>query len=553
MKILSVLLSAILTLGLSGQAEAQVTFNGNYQLTPVNNGTGALVSIPIAQSGVSVTVATGSAALPLENIAGAPGAQHLYLGDDSSTNVPLGFNFPYWGQTFNNSWMYSNGLVSFTTGGIPGAGCCSGQNLPTLTDTRYNYMIAPLWTDLIDTTGQSTWVLKTPTSATYGWYNTKEYGTNNSNSFELNINSSGGISVKYANAFVQYHTVTAGMTGDLSKGEYFQYYYGQGFNIPANNPVSWGTTGSFDICLANPLASPTCAGYAQAYHDQQCSANPLYAVDCPGYAQAYHDQQCSINPLYMSDCPGYAQAYFNQQCELNGLYDRQCPNYATAYATQQLLQQQSVVSTPTTVTNTPATTSTASTGTVQVVADPVVNNVITTPSTTSTTSVSPASPVSVVNTQPSTQTVTQQAVAQSTPTTTQTATQQEQKQEQTKTEQKVADTIEKKMEPSGGKTDTKTDMKAAVAKVQKEIAKEAQGAKTIEAQVATQGLVVGSMNYVPGFDAYKNAIVPDINALLMAKQYEKPTVDNQRIQRRLSGANESKWQDMVNSQYKIGN
>ena len=58
--------------------------------------------------------------------------------------------------------------------------------------------------------------------------------------------------------------------------------------------------------------------------------------------------------------------------------------------------------------------------------------------------------------------------------------------------------------------------------VQKEIAKESKDAKTIEAQVATQGLVVGSMNFVPGFDAYKNALIPDINALLMARQYEKP-------------------------------
>jgi uncharacterized protein involved in cysteine biosynthesis len=95
-------------------------------------------------------------------------------------------------------------------------------------------------------------------------------------------------------------------------------------------------------------------------------------------------------------------------------------------------------------------------------------------------------------------------------------------------------------------------MKDAVAKVQKEIAKEAQEAKTIEAQVATQGLVVGSMNFVPGFDAYKNALIPDTNALLMARQYQKPVVDNQRVQRRLSGANELRWQQMVDSQYQIG-
>lgn len=341
MKFLAVLVTAVLVAGLGScnKAHAQVTFNGTYQVTPVNNGTGTIVSIPIGQSGLSVSVGTGSAALPLDNIAGAAGAQHLYLGDDSSTNVPLGFNFPYWGQSFNNSWMYSNGIVSFTTGNIPGAGCCSGQNLQNLANSRnttYNYMIAPLWTDLIDTTNQSTWVLKNSTSATYGWYNTREYGTNNQSSFEVNINSTGGLTVKYGGAFVGTgHTVTAGMTGNLANGEYFQYYYGQGFNISANNPVTWGTSGSFNACTANPLSSPSCPGYTAAYTTQQCTISALYSPSCPGYQVAYTTQQCSIDPLYSNTCSGYQQAYQNQQCALNPLYSTQCSGYQQAYHDQQ--------------------------------------------------------------------------------------------------------------------------------------------------------------------------------------------------------------------------
>lgn len=309
-------------------------------------------------------------------------------------------------------------------------------------------------------------------------------------------------------------------------------------------------------CSLNSLYNNQCPGYAAAYKTQQCSLNQLYATDCPGYADAYKTQQCNANPLYATDCPGYAQAYFAQQCEANGLYNQQCPNYSQAYAKKQLLDQQNVATTPTTnttVTVTSTTNAVSITGTVQLVADTNVNNAITPPATTSTTSatsVSPASPVSVINSQPVAQNTVQQAAQPPAPTQTQVAAQQEQKQEQNKTEQKVANTVEKKMD-SGAKGD-RQKMRDAVAKVQKEIAKEAQQAKSIEAQVATQGLVVGSMNYVPGFDAYKNAIVPDVNALLMAKQYEKPVVDNQRAQRRLSGANESKWQQMVDSQYQIG-
>ena len=130
MKFSAVLLSASLAAGLGSceRAHAQVVFNPQgMTVTPVNGGTGTIVSVPLpGGAGLAVSVATGSAALPLENIAGTTGARRLSLGDDSSANVPLGFAFPFYGQNFTNSWMYSNGLVSFTTGNIPGAGCCGG-------------------------------------------------------------------------------------------------------------------------------------------------------------------------------------------------------------------------------------------------------------------------------------------------------------------------------------------------------------------------------------------------------------------------------------------
>jgi hypothetical protein len=343
-------LAAILVAGLSfcsPKTQAQVNFGtatNQFTFTPVNGGTGGIVGVVIPNGGGTVVnVATGSAALPLQNIANTPGAQHLMLGDDSNQQVPLGFTFPYWGQNFTNSWMYSNGIVSFTSGNIPGSGCCSGNDLSQLANqgTRnnvYNYMIAPLWTDLIDTTGQSTWVKKDSNSAIYGWYGTREYGTNNQSSFEVDINSSGAFNVRYGNALVVNHVITSGFTGDLSKGQYFQYRYGQGISIPTSNPVSYGTStalGSVDQCAIDPLSSTTCPGYQTAYRNQQCSINSLFDPSCPGYAVAFHDQQCSINPLFMSDCPGYQQAYHDQQCSANPLYATDCPGYAAMYLQQQ--------------------------------------------------------------------------------------------------------------------------------------------------------------------------------------------------------------------------
>ena len=84
----------------------------------------------------------------------------------------------------------------------------------------------------------------------------------------------------------------------------------------------------------------------------------------------------------------------------------------------------------------------------------------------------------------------------------------------------------------------------------KELAKKAGEAATMEAQTATQGLVVGLMGYVPGFSAYQNAIVPDVLGAQVARQYHKPTVDNRSAQRQLSGSNELRWKEMVDSQYR---
>ena len=99
------LLAAILVAGLgfcAPKIHAQVNFGtatNQFTYTPVNNGTGGIVGVVIPNGGGAVVnVATGSAALPLQNIANTPGATHLYLGDDSGQNVPLGFSFPYWGQ-----------------------------------------------------------------------------------------------------------------------------------------------------------------------------------------------------------------------------------------------------------------------------------------------------------------------------------------------------------------------------------------------------------------------------------------------------------------------
>ena len=114
--------------------------------------------------------------------------------------------------------------------------------------------------------------------------------------------------------------------------ENYAGHYGPEFNTAQS---SFQMTYTIDPCQANPLSSPTCAGYATAFYNQQCTANPLYDSGCPGYAAAYLTQQCNSNPLYSTSCTGYTTAYYNQQCALDPLYDKGCTGYQAAYTTQQ--------------------------------------------------------------------------------------------------------------------------------------------------------------------------------------------------------------------------
>ena len=279
-----------------------------------------LVTVPIPGApGLSVTVATGTAAQPLVQLANQPGAVNVTMADDDNRAVPLPFVFPYWGQQFGQSWMHSNGVVSFQNPNITGNFCCTGQNLAETQNSSLNYAIMPLWTDLIAVDG-SHWYRGTANSMTYGWYGVNQFGTGNRSSFEVHIDQQGLVDMRLQGVMITASPVTIGMTGNLAQGEFVQHFYGSNFATQGLHIAALQGTTYVDPCLANPLSSPTCQGYAAAFLSQQCTITPLYDNSCPGYAQAYFTQQCTLNQLWDKSCPGYGAAYFEQQCSLDGLY-----------------------------------------------------------------------------------------------------------------------------------------------------------------------------------------------------------------------------------------
>ena len=271
----------------------------------------------------------------LDDLRDDPSATEHYIPDDGYVEVPLDFEFPFYGRTFTNSWMFSNGVVGFLDPTQePHQGnygfCCQGYD-NTAQRPASMFTLFPLQTDLINYGDGKFMTRGDDESMTYGWYGISEYGRpGSSNNFEAEIYKDGMYQFRYGEIDVRRRT-TIGSTGDPFLGQYEQNLYG----LPPNAIETITSYALNGMCESDPLYDPNCPGYAEAYAQQQfeqnCMMDPLYDPSCPGYEQAYYTQQCTIDPLYDSGCLGYEEAFFNQQCENDPLYDSECPGYETAF------------------------------------------------------------------------------------------------------------------------------------------------------------------------------------------------------------------------------
>lgn len=569
-----------------------------------------IISIPIPGSPLSLTVMANPQ--PLQDLRLNPAATNVTMGDDSNVNVPLPFTFPFYGRNFTNSWMYSNGAVNFQGPNAPGGFCCSGLPLTTSLNSGYNYSILPLWADLIANQSKngSHYKLGTTNTMTYGWYNVSEYGVpNNLSSFEVKIDSTGLIDMRFSGALVTYHPVTIGTIGDASRGEFTQNYYNSsGINMASPFQLS---TGAVDICIVNPTSSPacpgyqsamcainelftpSCPGYQQAYLTQQCGINSLYDTACPGYAAAYLQYQCSLSPLYSSTCEGYAAAYKTQQCNLDGLYARDCPNYAEAYAARYVLTVSPTTSYQggpattgysgpgaTNVTTTQPVTSISNTGQVStgvnLTSNSTVNSIISTPPMTgpmATNTNNPvASAIAPVQTQladgPMAMPAPAQGPAESapeqrsstasndgpatdspapTPRQSSTSTQATPAPQQSNTQSAPVPTARQEIQAKREQA-----AKAQAVENGKNLANEMGKATSMEQQIAVQNVVLQAMGYSPGFAGYTKGYIPDVAGYKPYTAYvNQKNVDNARLSRGLFGATDRLHNDMVESQYQL--
>jgi len=269
-----------------------------------------------------------------------PGYKTYYnMTDDGWAQVNLPFAFPFYGQTFTTSYMYTNGVIGFLNPNWGGY-CCDGTDLNQerfVPNSPWNFAIYALNTDLYPGPNSQFYTERTNNGngLRYHWDRVVELGTANENTFNVELRNTGYIGINYQQVNLSpWRNPLIGIAGDINQNQYSQYYFGPASNLPnlAGSTLNYSGTELTDICAINPLYNPSCPGYQQAYFTQQCSINALYDPTCPGYAAAYLTYQCNIDQLYSPSCPGYQQAYLDQQCGINPLYATSCANYQTASA-----------------------------------------------------------------------------------------------------------------------------------------------------------------------------------------------------------------------------
>lgn len=205
--------------------------------------------------------------------------------------------------------MFSNGVVGFLDPlDVPGTGivydglCCHGQDLTSFTGVRFNYTIMPWNTDLIDTGVGKFYTQGDESFQKYMWENLSEYyNRDTSNTFDLTIYPMGNIEVNYEQVQINNHAVTVAVVGDLSQGEYEQWFY----NHPTNGAIFWNSQEDDPVEIANG--------------ESVCSVIPDSHISCLYYPQVYADnvynQQCALDPLYDYGCDGWSDAYIDEYVE----------------------------------------------------------------------------------------------------------------------------------------------------------------------------------------------------------------------------------------------
>ena len=183
---------------------------------------------------------------PLLNIQSTGTA--LNLGDDQMSGMKsLGFDFEFYGSTFDDVNISMNGFFTFQNNfSVPRQRNYLSEVIPA---TSFNYTVYPLWTDLINNGTQNPYIQtfgNTSDTDQYfviGWYNAREYNNSNKNSFEAILyETTNVIEFRYDKINISNHDITIGLQGNNEAVSYLRY--------EDNNSTAFNRTDDWSLTTA---------------------------------------------------------------------------------------------------------------------------------------------------------------------------------------------------------------------------------------------------------------------------------------------------------------
>ena len=239
-------------------------------------------------------------------------ATDMSAPDDGTSQVfNLGFDFTFFGETFNQAYMASNGCLIFgtlATGNNWEKNCTQYNSSP---EPNTNYTMYPFWTDLIMGDNSSMLAQQFDDKVIFGWYEMWEYYRDSKNTFELWLYPNDSYEARYGELDIKEHDVFIGIQG--KEDELKTYYFHDKCNTGEYNSkecfnYDWNSSSTnqdleYDgsifvgdaLDCSNPLNDTSCSGYWDAYDNQQCDLDPQYGPFCQGYKQedsvAYYEEE----------------------------------------------------------------------------------------------------------------------------------------------------------------------------------------------------------------------------------------------------------------------
>ena len=141
------------------------------------------------------------------------------VDDGISPAIDLSFNFSFYGSTFTQARMATNGCLHFGNSGS----YCSDYT-PDPINGQHTYTLYPFWTDLIRDTDSRMKSYGDSEKMIFGWYKMREYNRVSDNSFEVILWNNNSFDFRYRELDIINHDVLIGEVGS-NKDDSYTYYY----------------------------------------------------------------------------------------------------------------------------------------------------------------------------------------------------------------------------------------------------------------------------------------------------------------------------------------